>query len=50
VHGRAAEIGGRGHVRGVTFANVDLGLRRVWYEPLPALGPVLADLPAAGER
>ncbi|HLB08489.1 MAG TPA: NAD(P)H-hydrate dehydratase [Gemmatimonadaceae bacterium] len=50
VHGRAAEIAGRGHVRGVTFANVDLGLRRVWYEPLPALGPVLADLPAVGER
>ena len=23
VHGRAAEIAGRGHVRGVTFANLD---------------------------
>ena len=51
VHGRAAEIAGRGHVRGVTFANVDLGLRRVWYEPLPVLEPpVLAELPAVGER
>jgi NAD(P)H-hydrate repair Nnr-like enzyme with NAD(P)H-hydrate dehydratase domain len=51
VHGRAAEIAGRGHVRGVTFANLDLGLRRVWYEPLHALEPpVLAQLPAVGER
>ena len=51
VHGRAAEIAGRGHVRGVTFANLDLGLRRVWYEPLHALEPpVLAELPAVGER
>jgi NAD(P)H-hydrate epimerase len=51
VHGRAAEIAGRGHVRGVTFANLDLALRRVWNEPLPGLEPpVLAELPAVGER
>jgi hydroxyethylthiazole kinase-like uncharacterized protein yjeF len=51
VHGRAAEIAGRGHVRGVTFANLDLALRRVWNEPLRALEPpVLGELPAVGER
>lgn len=51
VHGRAAEIAGRGHVRGVTFANLDLALRRVWNEPLAALeSPTLAELPAVGER
>ena len=51
VHGRAAEIAGRGHVRGVTFANLDLALRRVWNEPLRALAePLLAELPAVGER
>jgi hydroxyethylthiazole kinase-like uncharacterized protein yjeF len=51
VHGRAAEIAGRGYVRGVTFANLDLALRRVWNEPLGALEPpVLAELPAVGER
>jgi hydroxyethylthiazole kinase-like uncharacterized protein yjeF len=51
VHGRAAEIAGRGYVRGVTFANLDLALRRVWNEPLHVLeAPVLAELPAVGER
>ena len=51
VHGRAAEIAGRGYVRGVTFANLDLALRRVWNEPLSALeAPVIAELPAVGER
>ena len=51
VHGRAAEIAGRGQVRGVTFANLDLALRRVWNEPLRALDPpVLAELPVVGER
>ncbi len=51
VHGRAAEIAGRGHVRGVTFANLDLALRRVWNEPLRALEPpVLGELSAVGER
>jgi hydroxyethylthiazole kinase-like uncharacterized protein yjeF len=51
VHGRAAEIAGRGYVRGVTFANLDLALRRVWHEPLAALeAPLLAELPAVGER
>ena len=51
VHGRAAEIAGRGYVRGVTFANLDLALRRVWNEPLGVLEPpMLAELPAVGER
>ncbi|MEO6210874.1 MAG: ADP/ATP-dependent (S)-NAD(P)H-hydrate dehydratase, partial [Gemmatimonadaceae bacterium] len=51
VHGRAAEIAGRGFVRGVTFANLDLAARRVWHEPLTALmPPVLAELPLVGER
>ena len=51
VHGRAAEIAGRGYVRGVTFANVELALRRVWNEPLKPLdAPVLGELPAVGER
>ena len=51
VHGRAAEIAGRGHVRGVTFANLDLALRRVWNEPIATLEPpVLGELPSVGER
>ena len=51
VHGRAAEIAGRGYVRGVTFANFDFALRRVWNEPLRELEPpALAELPAVGER
>jgi len=51
VHGRAAEIAGRGYVRGVTFANFEFALRRVWNEPLRALeASVLAELPAVGER
>lgn len=51
VHGRAAEIAGRGFVRGVTFANLDLAARRVWHERLTALlPPVLAELPLVGER
>jgi NAD(P)H-hydrate epimerase len=49
VHGRAAEIAGRAHVRGVTLANVEMALRRVWHEPHPDLGPVLAELPPVGE-
>jgi hydroxyethylthiazole kinase-like uncharacterized protein yjeF len=49
-HGRAAEIAGRGDVRGVTLADVETALREVWNEPLPVLPPpVLADLPAIGE-
>ena len=51
VHGRAAEIAGRGYVRGVNFADLDLALRRVWHESLSALeAPMLAELPAVGER
>jgi hypothetical protein len=35
----------------VTFANLDLALRRVWNEPLRTLEPpVLGELPAVGER
>jgi hydroxyethylthiazole kinase-like uncharacterized protein yjeF len=50
-HGRAAEIAGRGHVRGVTLADIDSGLRDVWNEPLTSLEPpVLADLSAVGDR
>jgi ADP-dependent NAD(P)H-hydrate dehydratase / NAD(P)H-hydrate epimerase len=50
-HGRAAELAGRGEVRGVMLADVELALREVWNEPLPVLAPpVLADLPAIGER
>ena len=48
-HGRAAEIAGRGDVRGVTLADVEIALREVWNEPLPVLAPpVFADLPAIG--
>ena len=51
VHGRAAEIAGRGYVRGITFANLDRATRRAWHEPLPHLvAPELADLPMVGER
>jgi hydroxyethylthiazole kinase-like uncharacterized protein yjeF len=51
VHGRAAELAGHGQVRGVTLADLDLALRRVWSEPLRALEPpVLAELPAVGDR
>jgi ADP-dependent NAD(P)H-hydrate dehydratase / NAD(P)H-hydrate epimerase len=50
-HGHAAEIAGRGHVRGVTLADIDPALRDVWNEPLPMLNlPVLADLPAIGDH
>lgn len=50
-HGRAAEIAGRGQVRGVTLAELDPALREVWNEPLPAFeSPVLANLPAVGDR
>jgi hydroxyethylthiazole kinase-like uncharacterized protein yjeF len=51
VHGRAAEIAGRGQVRGITLADIDLALRHVWSEPLQTLeAPVLAELPAVGDR
>jgi ADP-dependent NAD(P)H-hydrate dehydratase / NAD(P)H-hydrate epimerase len=50
-HGRAAEIAGRGDVRGVTLADAEVALREVWNEPLPELAaPVLADLPSIGDR
>jgi ADP-dependent NAD(P)H-hydrate dehydratase / NAD(P)H-hydrate epimerase len=50
-HGRAAEVAGRGRVRGVVLAEVELALRDVWNEPLSVLAPpVLAELPAIGEQ
>jgi len=50
-HGRAAEIAGRGEVRGVVLSDVEIALREVWNEPVPALTPpVLAELPAIGDR
>jgi hydroxyethylthiazole kinase-like uncharacterized protein yjeF len=50
-HGRAAELAGRGEVRGVTLADVEGALREVWNEPLRELAaPVLADLPSLGDR
>lgn len=50
-HGRAAELAGRGEVRGVVLADVEVALREVWNEPVPALTPpVLAELPAIGDR
>ncbi len=50
-HGRAAELAGRGQVRGVVLAEVEAALRDVWSEPLAALeAPLLAELPMIGER
>jgi hydroxyethylthiazole kinase-like uncharacterized protein yjeF len=50
VHGRAAEIAGAGHVRGVNLNDVIESLREAWRleeRILPA--PILAELPAVGE-
>ncbi|MEP7065710.1 MAG: NAD(P)H-hydrate dehydratase [Gemmatimonadota bacterium] len=50
-HGRAAEIAGRGEVRGVTLADVEPALRQVWNEPLPPMEPpVLACIPSSDVR
>jgi NAD(P)H-hydrate epimerase len=50
IHGRAAEIAGRGHVRGVTLHDVIEALRDAWRLEAPAYpAPVLAELPAVGE-
>jgi ADP-dependent NAD(P)H-hydrate dehydratase / NAD(P)H-hydrate epimerase len=50
VHGRAAEIAGAGHVRGVNLNDVVAALRDAWRleeNIIPA--PILAELPAVGE-
>ena len=50
VHGRAAEIAGAGHVRGVNLNDVMDALRPAWHLGMPMhLAPVLAELPAVGE-
>jgi NAD(P)H-hydrate epimerase len=50
VHGRAAEIAGAGHVRGVNLHDVIEALREAWRLEAPVLAlPVLAELPAVGE-
>ncbi len=51
VHGRAAEIAGAGHVRGVTLNDVIEALRDAWRLEAPVYpAPILAELPAVGER
>jgi NAD(P)H-hydrate epimerase len=53
VHGRAAEITGAGAVRGVALDDVVAALRLAWRAdsgPWPLTPPVIAELPAAGER
>jgi len=50
VHGRAAEIAGAGHVRGVNLHDVIDALREAWKLQLPVLpAPILGELPAVGE-
>jgi NAD(P)H-hydrate epimerase len=50
VHGRAAEIAGAGHVRGVTLDDVIDALREAWRLESPVYAaPILAELPAVGE-
>ena len=50
VHGRAAELAGPGGVRGVTLDDVIASLRLSWRMPELTHAPVLATLPAVGER
>jgi len=53
VHGRAAEITGAGAVRGVGLDDVVAALRLAWRADSgtwPLTPPVIAELPAAGER
>ncbi len=50
VHGRAAELAGMGRVRGVSLQQVMESLSDAWGEPTPCVPPVLAELPAVGER
>jgi NAD(P)H-hydrate epimerase len=47
VHGRAAELAGAGHVRGVTLDDVLESLPRAWRAPALAVPPVLAELRSA---
>jgi ADP-dependent NAD(P)H-hydrate dehydratase / NAD(P)H-hydrate epimerase len=50
IHGRAAEIAGAGHVRGVNLHDVIEALRDAWRLESPTLpAPILAELPAVGE-
>jgi NAD(P)H-hydrate epimerase len=50
IHGRAAEIAGAGHVRGVNLHDVIDALRDAWRLESPKLlAPVLGELPAVGE-
>ena len=50
IHGRAAEIAGAGHVRGVTLHDVIDALRDAWRLEAPVYpAPILAELPAVGE-
>jgi NAD(P)H-hydrate epimerase len=50
VHGRAAEIAGAGHVRGVNLSDVIESLREAWrLEEKIISAPILAELPAVGE-
>ena len=50
VHGRAAEIAGAGHVRGVNLNDVVAALRDAWrLEGKSVPAPILAELPAVGE-
>lgn len=50
VHGRAAELAGPASVRGVTLDDVIAALRLAWRAPDEPKSPVLASLPAVGER
>ena len=50
VHGRAAELAGRGTVRGVTLDDVVAALRDAWRAPATGEAPVLVALPAVGDR
>jgi NAD(P)H-hydrate epimerase len=47
VHGRAAELAGAGHVRGVTLDDVLESLPRAWRAPALLVPPVLAELRSA---
>ncbi len=50
IHGRAAEIAGAGHVRGVTLHDVIDALRDAWKLVVPVYpAPIIAELPAVGE-
>ena len=50
VHGRAAEIAGAGHVRGVNLNDVVAALKEAWRLESPsAVPPIIGELPAPGE-